>query len=99
MRAVRENEVRIIGQEPDQLLAPLLLEIGLLERALANVIANAVRFSPAGSPPRVLAQFARPSSSERIPPSSSLMMSVWTRLVARSSSSPPETVMRWQGTA
>jgi two-component system sensor histidine kinase KdpD len=28
---------------------------GLLERALANVIANAVRFSPPGSPPRVLA--------------------------------------------
>ena len=36
-------------------LPRVLADPGLLERALANVIANAVRFSPAGSPPRVLA--------------------------------------------
>jgi two-component system sensor histidine kinase KdpD len=33
----------------------VLADRGLLERALANVIANAVRFSPPDSPPRVLA--------------------------------------------
>ena len=30
----------------------------LLERALANVVSNAVRFSPSGSPPRVIATCA-----------------------------------------
>ena len=36
-------------------LPRVLADRGLLERALANVISNAVRFSPAGSPPRVTA--------------------------------------------
>jgi two-component system sensor histidine kinase KdpD len=36
-------------------LPRVVADRGLLERALANVIANAVRFSPIGSPPRVLA--------------------------------------------
>jgi two-component system, OmpR family, sensor histidine kinase KdpD len=36
-------------------LPRVLADRGLLERALANVIANAVDFSPRGSPPRVLA--------------------------------------------
>ena len=36
-------------------LPRVLADRGLLERALANVIANAVRFSPAGSPPRITA--------------------------------------------
>jgi two-component system, OmpR family, sensor histidine kinase KdpD len=41
--------------EVSESLPRVLADRGLLERALANVIANAVRFSPAGSPPRVLA--------------------------------------------
>jgi two-component system sensor histidine kinase KdpD len=36
-------------------LPRVLADRGLLERALANVISNAVRFSPPGSPPRVTA--------------------------------------------
>jgi two-component system sensor histidine kinase KdpD len=36
-------------------LPRVLADRGLLERALANVISNAVRFSPAGSPPRITA--------------------------------------------
>ncbi len=36
-------------------LPRVLADRGLLERALANVIANAVRFSPPGSPARVTA--------------------------------------------
>jgi two-component system sensor histidine kinase KdpD len=36
-------------------LPPVLADRGLLERALANVIANAVRFSPGGSRPRITA--------------------------------------------
>jgi two-component system sensor histidine kinase KdpD len=36
-------------------LPRVLADRGLLERALANVLANAVRYSPRGSPPRVLA--------------------------------------------
>jgi two-component system sensor histidine kinase KdpD len=36
-------------------LPRVLADRGLLERALANVISNAVRFSPAGSPPHVIA--------------------------------------------
>jgi two-component system sensor histidine kinase KdpD len=36
-------------------LPRVLADRGLLERALANVIANAIRFSPAGSPPSVSA--------------------------------------------
>jgi two-component system sensor histidine kinase KdpD len=36
-------------------LPRVLADRGLLERALANVISNAVRYSPAGSPPRVTA--------------------------------------------
>jgi two-component system, OmpR family, sensor histidine kinase KdpD len=36
-------------------LPRVLADRGLLERALANVIANALRFSPQGLPPRVLA--------------------------------------------
>ena len=39
---------------PDS-LPDVLADRGLLERALANVISNAVRFSPAASPPRVTA--------------------------------------------
>ena len=36
-------------------LPRVLADRGLLERALANIIANAVRYSPPGSPPRVTA--------------------------------------------
>jgi two-component system sensor histidine kinase KdpD len=36
-------------------LPRVLADRGLLERALANVIANAIRYSPAGSRPRVTA--------------------------------------------
>ena len=36
-------------------LPRVLADRGLLERALANVIANAIRFSPPGTPPSVLA--------------------------------------------
>jgi two-component system sensor histidine kinase KdpD len=36
-------------------LPRVLADRGLLERALANVISNAVRFSPSGSPPRITA--------------------------------------------
>jgi two-component system sensor histidine kinase KdpD len=36
-------------------LTRVLADRGLLERALANVISNAVRFSPADSPPRITA--------------------------------------------
>ena len=36
-------------------LPRVLADRGLLERALANVISNAVRYSPAGLPPRVTA--------------------------------------------
>ena len=36
-------------------LPRVLADRGLLERALANVLSNAVRFSPPGSPPRVTA--------------------------------------------
>jgi two-component system sensor histidine kinase KdpD len=36
-------------------LPRVLADRGLLERALANVIANAIRFSPAGSPPSITA--------------------------------------------
>ena len=36
-------------------LPRVLADRGLLERALANVISNAVRFSPADSPPRITA--------------------------------------------
>jgi two-component system sensor histidine kinase KdpD len=39
-------------------LPRVLADRGLLERALANVISNAVRFSPATSPPRVTAGVA-----------------------------------------
>lgn len=37
-------------------LPPVLADPGLLERILANVLANAVRFSPAGIPPRIHAE-------------------------------------------
>jgi two-component system sensor histidine kinase KdpD len=36
-------------------LPRVLADRGLLERALANVISNAIRFSPTGSPPRITA--------------------------------------------
>jgi two-component system sensor histidine kinase KdpD len=36
-------------------LPDVLADRGLLERALANVISNAVRFSPPASPPRITA--------------------------------------------
>jgi two-component system sensor histidine kinase KdpD len=36
-------------------LPPVLADRGLLERALANVIANAIRYSPPGLPARVTA--------------------------------------------
>ena len=36
-------------------LPRVLADRGLLERALANIIANAIRYSPPGSPPRVIA--------------------------------------------
>jgi two-component system sensor histidine kinase KdpD len=39
----------------DETLPRVLADRGLLERALANVIANAIRFSPPGKPPSVLA--------------------------------------------
>ena len=39
----------------DDTLPRVLADRGLLERALANVIANAIRFSPPGTPPSVLA--------------------------------------------
>src|SRR6478735_3513304 len=39
----------------DDTLPRVLADRGLLERALANVIANAIRFSPRGTPPSVMA--------------------------------------------
>jgi two-component system sensor histidine kinase KdpD len=54
--------LRSIGADDDSLqvdvpesLPRVLGDPGLLERALANVMANAIRYSPAGSPPRVTA--------------------------------------------
>jgi len=41
--------------EVPESLPRVLADRGLLERALANVISNAVRFSPSGSPPRISA--------------------------------------------
>jgi two-component system, OmpR family, sensor histidine kinase KdpD len=49
---VPDGSVRL---EVPEMLPRVLADRGLLERALANVISNAVRFSPAGSPPRVSA--------------------------------------------
>jgi two-component system, OmpR family, sensor histidine kinase KdpD len=49
---VPDGAVRL---EVPETLPRVLADRGLLERALANVIANAVRFSPPGSPARVLA--------------------------------------------
>jgi two-component system, OmpR family, sensor histidine kinase KdpD len=54
--------LRSIGADDDMLqldvpesLPRVLGDPGLLERALANVIANAIRYSPDGTPPRVTA--------------------------------------------
>jgi two-component system sensor histidine kinase KdpD len=54
--------LRSIGADDDSLeldvpesLPRVLGDAGLLERALANVLANAIRYSPAGSPARVTA--------------------------------------------
>jgi two-component system sensor histidine kinase KdpD len=54
--------LRSIGADDDSLqldvpesLPRVVGDPGLLERALANVLANAIRYSPAGSPPRVTA--------------------------------------------
>ena len=49
---VPDGSVRL---DVPETLPRVLADRGLLERALANVISNAVRFSPPGSPPRVLA--------------------------------------------
>jgi two-component system, OmpR family, sensor histidine kinase KdpD len=49
---VPDGSVRL---EVPETLPRVLADRGLLERALANVMSNAVRFSPAGSPPRVSA--------------------------------------------
>jgi two-component system, OmpR family, sensor histidine kinase KdpD len=49
---VPDGSVRL---EVPETLPRVLADRGLLERALANVLSNAVRFSPAGSPPRVTA--------------------------------------------
>ena len=49
---VADGSVRL---EVPETLPLVLADRGLLERALANVISNAVRFSPPGSPPRVIA--------------------------------------------
>lgn len=52
---------RELGAAPVRVLVPeetpaVLADAGLLERILVNVLANAVRFSPAGIPPRVHAE-------------------------------------------
>jgi hypothetical protein len=44
-----------VALEVPESLPPVLADRGLLERALANVIANAIRYSPPGLPARVTA--------------------------------------------
>jgi two-component system sensor histidine kinase KdpD len=44
-----------VSLDVPETLPRVLADRGLLERALANVIANAVRYSPPGAPPRVTA--------------------------------------------
>ena len=58
--AAGEGDVVLLDQDRVVEAHPVVLaaagaDRGLLERALANVISNAVRFSPAGSPPRITA--------------------------------------------
>jgi len=45
---------RVVVDVPDA-LPPILADPGLLERVLANLLANAIRHSPAGAPPHVTA--------------------------------------------
>ena len=47
------NEARDVEAHYPARLSPVLVDGGLLERALVNVVSNALRFSPAGAPPTI----------------------------------------------
>jgi two-component system sensor histidine kinase KdpD len=54
MRSLGAGEDAVELDVPES-LPRVLADPGLLERALANVIENAIRFSPPGKPPRITA--------------------------------------------
>ncbi len=54
VRSLGDRGSEVILDLPED-VPPVIADAGLLERALANIVANAAAYSPAGDPPRIVA--------------------------------------------
>lgn len=63
-RAILETGSHDVEVDVPEELPVVVADPGLLERVIANLITNAVRYSPAGAPPTVRARIASPGQVE-----------------------------------